>query len=392
MGPEAGYTMAKDQESASTGADSAFNTTAELVDEIRYGRMVVLVDDEDRENEGDLIMAAACVRPEDINFMARYGRGLICLTLTRERCEQLRLPLMVSETNARHQTNFTLSIEAAEGVTTGISAADRAKTIRAAVKPDAKPSDLIQPGHIFPLMSQPGGVLARAGHTEAGSDLARLAGFEPAAVIVEILDEEGGMARRPELMRFARSHGLKIGTVADLISHRMRHEKTVEMVAECRLPTTFGDFRLMAYHDTAGDRLHFALVRGEIDGGEPVLVRVHIEDRLYDTLNATWHETSWSLQSAMQRIAGDPRGGVLVLLRGGDDAGALVRRIRNHEMHERGIHFPQASAGSELRSYGVAAQILADLGVHRMRVLGSPVRLYGLSGFGLEIVEYLPGS
>ncbi len=372
--------------------DFTFNTTAELIEEIRYGRMVVLVDDEDRENEGDLIMAAACVRPEDINFMARYGRGLICLTLTRERCEQLRLPLMVSETNARHQTNFTLSIEAAVGVTTGISAADRATTIRAAVQPDATPADIVQPGHIFPLMSQPGGVLARAGHTEAGSDLARLAGFEPAAVIVEILDEEGGMARRPELVRFARSHGLKIGTVADLISHRMRHEKTVEMVAECGLPTAFGEFRLKAWHDTAGDRLHFALVRGTISDDEPVLVRVHIEDRLYDTLNATFHETSWGLREAMQRIAEDPRGGVLVLLRGGDDDAGLVRRIRNHELHERGIHFPQTSPAAELRSYGVAAQILADLGVHRMRVLGSPVKLYGLSGFGLEIVEYLPGT
>ncbi len=385
--------MTDREDMSAAGDDVDFNTTAELIEEIRYGRMVVLVDDEDRENEGDLIMAAACVRPEDINFMARYGRGLICLTLTRERCEQLRLPLMVSETNSRHQTNFTLSIEAAEGVTTGISAADRATTIRAAVRPDACPSDIIQPGHIFPLMSQPGGVLARAGHTEAGSDLARLAGFEPAAVIVEILDDEGAMARRPELMRFARSHGLKIGTVADLISHRMRHEKTVEMVADCPLPTAFGDFRLMAYHDTAGDRIHFALQRGEIDGKAPVLVRVHIEDRLCDTLNATWHETSWNLHSAMQRIADEPRGGVLVLLRGGDDPDTLVRRIRNHRMQEQGVHFAQApAAGSELRSYGVAAQILADLGVRRMRVLGSPIKLYGLSGFGLEIDEYLPGT
>lgn len=385
--------MTMDDTSRQAGQEAvAFNTTEELIEEIRYGRMVVLMDDEDRENEGDLIMAASCVRPEDINFMARYGRGLICLTLTRERCEQLRLPLMVSETNVKHQTNFTISIEAAQGVTTGISAADRATTIRAAVKPDARPSDIIQPGHIFPLMSQPGGVLARAGHTEAGSDLARLAGFEPAAVIVEILDEDGAMARRPELMRFAHSHGLKIGTVADLIRYRMQHEKTVEMVAECRLPTAFGDFTLKAYHDKAGGQLHFALVRGAISSDDPVLVRVHIEDRLYDTLNATYHETSWSLHSAMQRIAEEPAGGVLVLLRGGDDPEALLRRINSHQMHDQGIDFPRPATGAELRSYGVGAQILADLGVHRMRVLGSPVKLYGLSGFGLEIIEYLPGS
>ncbi len=380
-------------EDAAAGSDDArFNSTAELIEDLRRGRMVVLMDDEDRENEGDLVMAAACVRPEDINFMARYGRGLICLTLTRERCEQLRLPLMVSETNAKHLTNFTVSIEAARGVTTGISAADRATTIRAAVDPGASPSDLIQPGHIFPLMAQPGGVLARAGHTEAGSDLARLAGFEPAAVIVEILDEDGGMARRPQLMEFAREHGLRIGTIADLIRHRMRHEQTVEKIAECALPTIYGDFALKAYHDAADDQVHFALVRGEVHSDEPVLVRVHMEDRLYDMLGATFHETSWSLRAAMERVAMEPAGGIVVLLRGGEDAGALARRIMEHQLHDRGIELPKPPMSSELRTFGVGAQILADLGVRRMRVMGSPKRLFGLSGFGLEIVEYVPGN
>jgi 3,4-dihydroxy 2-butanone 4-phosphate synthase/GTP cyclohydrolase II len=377
---------------ATRGDEIHFNTTAELIDELRQGRMVVLMDDEERENEGDLVMAAACVRPEDINFMARYGRGLICLTLTRERCEQLRLPLMVRETDAQHLTNFTVSIEAARGVTTGISAADRATTIRAAVDPAARPADLVQPGHIFPLMAQPGGVLARAGHTEAGSDLARLAGFEPAAAIVEILDEDGGMARRPQLMRFAREHGLKIGTIADLIRHRMQHEQTVEKVAECALPTICGDFELKAYHDAADDQMHFALVRGEIHPAEPVLVRVHMEDRLYDMLGATFHETSWSLRAAMERVASEPAGGIVLLLRGEEDARALARRIRDHQLHDKGIELPKPPMSSELRTFGIGAQILADLGVRRMRVMGSPKRLFGLSGFGLEIVEYVPGN
>lgn len=372
--------------------EASFDSTEVLVEEIRQGRMVVLLDDEDRENEGDLVMAASCVRPEDINFMARYGRGLICLTLTRERCEHLRLPLMVSETNAAHRTNFTVSIEAATGVTTGISAADRATTVLAAVKSDARPADLIQPGHIFPLMAQPGGVLARAGHTEAGSDLARLAGFEPAAVLVEILDEDGSMARRPALMRYARQHGLKIGTVADLIRYRMRNEKTIERVSESHLSTEYGDFLLRAYHDQAGNEVHLALIRGEVRAEDAVLVRVHMEDRLYDTLHANMHETSWSLAAAMQRIAAEPQGGVLVLLRGGEDARGLIRRLVGQQLHEQGIDAPHPPTNTALRSYGIGAQILVDLGVHRMRVLGAPRKLLALSGFGLEIVEYLPGA
>lgn len=384
----------RDAAALEADADGVFNTTEELIEELHQGRMVVLMDDEDRENEGDLVMAASCVRPEDINFMARYGRGLICLTLTRERCEQLRLPLMVSDTNARQSTNFTLSIEAAKGVSTGISAADRATTILAAVRRDAVPEDLVQPGHIFPLMAQPGGVLTRAGHTEAGCDLARLSGFEPAAVIVEILAEDGSMARRPELMRFARQHGLKIGTIADLIRYRMRNEKTIELVTERQLPTDYGDFLLRAYYDRAGGEVHYALVRGEVRGDEPVLVRVHMEDRLYDTLRASVHDTTWSLDAAMRRIASDPAGGVLVLVRGCEDTRALMRRLQEPHAHEQGADAQRSvSSSTELRSYGIGAQILADLGVHHMRVLGSPRKLLGLSGFGLEIVEYVtPGA
>ncbi|MDN5869864.1 MAG: 3,4-dihydroxy-2-butanone-4-phosphate synthase, partial [Nitrococcus sp.] len=259
-----------------------FNSIDEILTDLRRGRMAIIVDEEDREDEGDLVMAASMVRPEDINFMARYGRGLICLTLTRERCAQLRLPLMVNETESRQSTNFTLSIEAASGVTTGISAADRARTIQAAVAPMARPEELVQPGHIFPLMAQPGGVLTRAGHTEAGCDLARLAGFEPAAAIVEILNEDGTMARRSDLMRFAREHGLKIGTVADLIAYRIRNERTVKRVAECELPTEYGTFRLYAYQDTVDGALHFALVHSMVQPEHPTLVRVHIQNTLSD--------------------------------------------------------------------------------------------------------------
>ena len=254
----------------------------EIIQDIRDGKMGVIMDDEDRENEGDLLMAASMVRPEDINFMATHGRGLICLTLTRERCRQLSLPLMVNDNQAQLATNFTVSIEAAEGVTTGISAHDRAHTVRTAVEPDARPQDLVQPGHIFPLMAQPGGVLTRAGHTEAGCDLARLAGLEAAAVIVEILNEDGTMARRPDLEKFAQQHGLKVGTIADLIHYRIANEKSVERVAECDLQTEFGAYRLYAYQDLVHDGLHLALVKGVVKSDEPTLVRVHVQNALGD--------------------------------------------------------------------------------------------------------------
>lgn len=364
------------------------NTIEELIEDIRQGKMVILMDDEDRENEGDLVMAASLVRPEDINFMARYGRGLICLTLTRERCKQLRLPLMVSDTNDKHATNFTVSIEAAEGVTTGISAYDRAHTVRVAVAPDAKPEDLVQPGHIFPLMAQPGGVLTRAGHTEAGCDLARLAGLEPAAVIVEILNEDGTMARRPDLERFAQKHGLKIGTIADLIHYRIQNEKTIERVAECAIDTEFGKFRLVAYQDWIDRELHFALVRGTVQPDVPTLVRVHVMNTLCDMLSIQHEDCGWPLRAALRRVA-EEGNGVVVLLRKQEDTRDLVRRIRLCQLQgdQRGSLKPESPV--DLRTHGLGAQILIDLGVRRMLVMSSPKRMHGLSGFDLEVVGYV---
>ena len=363
----------------------------EILEDIRHGKMVIIVDDEDRENEGDLLMAAQCVRAEDINFMARYGRGLVCLTLTRERCEQLRLPLMVSNTNDKHLTNFTVSIEAATGVTTGISAADRAVTVQAAVAVDAKPEDVVQPGHIFPLMAQPGGVLARAGHTEAGCDLARLAGMAPASVIVEILNEDGSMARRPDLEKFAQQHGLKIGAIADLIRYRRENEKTVERVAECDFPSEYGKFRLIAYQDSIDDALHLALVMGDIKSQQPTLVRVHLQDTLCDVLGLQREDAGWPLRDTLRRIAG-AGAGVAVVLRKTEDASELVRRIRDYQLKDKGINLPKPVASIDLRTYGAGAQILADIGVSKMRVLGAPKKVHGLAGFGLEVVEYVRTS
>jgi len=364
-----------------------FNTTEELIADIRAGKMVILVDDEERENEGDLMIAASCTRPEDINFMARYGRGLICLTLTSRRCRQLRLPLMVNETHAKHLTNFTVSIEAAQGVTTGISAADRARTILAAVAPDAGPSDLVQPGHIFPIMAQDGGVLTRAGHTEAGCDLARIAGFEPASVIVEILNEDGTMARRPELEQFARQHRLKIGTIADLIRYRLGNETTIQRVAESRVDTEFGLFQIHLYRDAINGQGHFALVRGRVEEAGETLVRVHMQDSLFDIAAISRPDGALPLRAAMRYIA-EAGSGVLVILRRAEDTDEMMRRIQDYQLMEQGVYFPKPQAGSELRTYGLGAQILRDLGVRRMRILGSPKRLLALSGFGLEVVGY----
>lgn len=368
------------------------NTIEEIVEDLRQGKMVVIMDDEDRENEGDLIMAASHVRPEDINFMARYGRGLICLTLTRERCRQLRLPLMVNENNTPHSTNFTVSIEAATGVTTGISAADRAHTVRCAVAPDARADDLVQPGHIFPLMAQPGGVLNRAGHTEAGCDLARLAGCEPAAVIVEILNDDGSMARRPELEAFARTHGLKIGAIADLIHYRIQNEKTVERICSCDYPTEYGAFRLHAFQDQIDNKLHLALTMGDVASDEPVLVRVHGRNLLADLFGALRDRSSMPLRRAMQRIAEEGRG-VLVVIRNAEDSKSLVERIHQYGMEDHGV---EAWLGEESRddwrTTGAGAQILADLGVRKMRVMGAPKKYLGLSGYNLEVVEYVAGE
>ncbi len=366
----------------------SLNTIEEIIADIQQGKMVILMDDEDRENEGDLIMAASQTRAEDINFMARFGRGLICMTLTKERCKQLQLPLMVNENNTPHATNFTVSIEAAQGVTTGISAADRATTIRAAVAPDAKPSDLVQPGHIFPLMAQPGGVLRRAGHTEAGCDLARLAGLVPAAVIVEILNEDGTMARRPDLEEFAKQHNLKIGTIADLIHFRVEHEKTVDHIISCRWPTEFGEFQLVAYQDRIDDILHFALVKGEIQSDDPILVRVHIHNALCDLTASVREECGWPLRDALRRIA-EEKNGVIVILHQQDEAKILVNRIYYCCHQDEGDDLPAQPPTYDLRTYGLGAQILSDLGVRKMRVLSAPKKMHALSGFGLEVVDYV---
>jgi len=379
-----------EQKPVATGeaADAAtvFSDIGEIIADIREGKMVIIVDDEDRENEGDLLMAAARVRPEDINFMARFGRGLICLTLTRQRCQQLRLPLMVGGTDAEHSTNFTVSIEAIEGVTTGISAHDRARTVRVAVAPDAGPGDLRQPGHIFPLMAQPGGVLTRAGHTEAGCDLARLAGLEPAAVIVEILNEDGTMARRPQLEVFAREHGLKIGSIADLIRYRLQKEESVERISDQQVMTEFGAFRLLCYEDHVNRNVHLALVRGALDQATPPLVRVQVQDTLGDVVGIQHPDLGWPLRAALEQIAASENG-VVVLLRYAEGPRELMQSVRRLE--QPGGKAAAAGGAATLRTYGTGAQILRDLGISRMRVLSAPKQMHGLSGFGLEVVEYV---
>ena len=365
----------------------SLNNIEEIIEDIKQGKMVVIMDDEDRENEGDLLMAASAVTPEDINFMARYGRGLICLTLSEARCRQLRLPQMVDSTDDMHGTNFTVSIEAAEGVTTGISAADRAVTVQAAVAPDAGPQDIVQPGHVFPLKAQPGGVLNRAGHTEAGCDFARLAGFEPAAVIVEILNDDGTMARRPDLEKFAKEHNLKIGTIEDLISYRIENEKTVERVAESDFPNEFGHFRLYAYQDEIGNDLHLALVKGEIDKEKPVLVRVHMENTMCDVL-ASSKKCGWPLRDAMKQIAESDEPGVIVILRQAESSREILQWMLEHTNEES----KSQRAPKDLRTYGIGAQILMDLDVHKMRLMAAPRRIHGLAGFGLEVVDYVTGD
>lgn len=362
----------------------SFASIPELLDELRAGRMVVIVDDEDRENEGDLIMAAELVKPTDINFMVTHARGLVCLSLTRERCAQLGLNPMVRDNTSQHHTNFTVSIEAAEGVTTGISAYDRAHTVRTAVRPDAKPSDLSQPGHIFPLTAQPGGVLARAGHTEAAADLALLAGFEPAGVLVEILNPDGSMARRPELEVFAREHGLKIGSIEDLIRHRLDTEHTVERIDSREVATDHGAFTLHTYRDRLSRGLHYALVRGEIDADVPLLVRVQLQNPLADALHWRREDFGPLTGDVLAMLAADGCG-VLVLLGDVPDAETTLARIR-----EQPAPAPtKAGALAQWRRNGAGSQILHDLGARHLRVLGTPRRQVGLAGFGLEVVEYV---
>jgi 3,4-dihydroxy 2-butanone 4-phosphate synthase / GTP cyclohydrolase II len=366
---------------------AAFNTIDEILEDLRRGKMAVVMDDEDRENEGDLIMAAECVRAEDVNFMARYGRGLICLTLTRDRCRQLRLPLMVSDTDHTHRTNFTLSIEAAEGVTTGISAHDRAHTVKTAVAPNARPEDLRQPGHIFPLMAQPGGVLTRAGHTEAGCDLSRLSGFSAAAMIVEILNDDGTMARRPDLERFAKTHSLKIGTIADLIRYRLKNERSVERIYEESVDTEYGAFKLCCYEDHVNKTVHIALVKGDLNSTLPPLVRVHIKDTLRDVVGVKNEKLGWPLRAAMRRVAKEDSG-VVVILRPEESPRDFMDSVRLLDVKPA----RQRGGATVVRTYGIGAQILKDLGLKRMRVLSAPKQLQGLAAFDLEITSYVDGD
>ena len=363
------------------------NSIKEIIEDIRLGKMVILMDDEDRENEGDLIMAATHVRPDDINFMATHARGLICLTLTQERCEFLNLPLMVSENDSSHGTNFTISIEAKEGVTTGISAADRAHTVRVAVGKDSKPGDIVLPGHIFPLMAESGGVLYRAGHTEAGCDLSRLAGLDPSAVIVEIMNADGTMARRPDLEVFAEEHGLKVGTIADLIQYRAVNEKTVDRIAEHEIETEFGPFRVVSYRDLIDDISHIALVRGDPSKVDSPLVRVQSPETMRDLLQTKKQDGGWNLSKSLSRVA-EEENGVVILLGHEDVNNDLAQLVDDYCAHR----FDQNISYRGHRIIGSGSQILRDLGVHKMRLLSSPTKFTGLSGFDLEIVEYIPFS
>ena len=358
----------------------SISPTLEIVAELRAGRMVILVDEEDRENEGDLILAAEHVTPEAINFMVTHARGLVCLTLTEERCRQLGLWQMARDNKSPHNTAFTVSIEAAEGVTTGISAHDRARTIRVAVAAGAKPGDIVQPGHVFPITARPGGVLIRAGHTEAGCDLARLAGLAPASVICEIMNEDGSMARLPQLLDFAAKHGLKIGTIRDLIHYRAETEKLLECVADREVNCLHGCFRLRAFADTVSGDVHMALTMGEVRADEEILVRVHEPASVLDFLDCASRRHSFSVHRAMQVIAHHGRG-VLVLLNRKDAGNDLLDALRED------ANLPPPKWDPRL--YGIGAQILREVGVGRMRLLSSPRKMPSMAGFGLEVCGYL---
>ncbi|NOU24360.1 MAG: 3,4-dihydroxy-2-butanone-4-phosphate synthase [Methylotenera sp.] len=356
------------------------SSAKEIIEEIKHGRMVVLVDDENRENEGDLVLAAEFATAEHINFMAKYGRGLICLTLTEARCHQLNLTKMVQQNGARMGTNFTVSIEAAEGVTTGISAADRARTVQAAVAKNVKPQDIVSPGHIFPLAAMDGGVLVRAGHTEAGCDLAQLAGLEPASVICEILKDDGSMARVPDLKLFAAEHGLKIGTIADLIQHRAQTERLVERAAERTIQTPYGELKLIAYRDKIAKETHLVLIKGTPSPEKETLVRVHEPLSIFDLLDSSSCSHSWNTLEAMQVIA-KAESGVIVLLHQQETGEAIIERIQGADEPVR--------INQELRTYGIGSQILLDCGVGKMKLLATPRKMPSMAGFGLEVTGYL---
>jgi 3,4-dihydroxy 2-butanone 4-phosphate synthase/GTP cyclohydrolase II len=364
---------------------AAISPVQEIVAEMRAGRMVILVDEEDRENEGDLVLAADHVTPEAINFMARFGRGLICLTLTRERCEHLKLPPMATRNGTVYSTAFTVSIEAAEGVTTGISAADRARTIQVAVARDSQACDLVQPGHIFPLQAVDGGVLMRAGHTEAGCDLSAMAGCSPAAVICEIMKDDGTMARLPDLQIFAAEHGIKIGTIADLIEHRSRTESLVEKMGQRTLQTAFGEFTAHAFRDKPSRAVHLALVKGQWSADDVVPVRVHEPLSVLDALEVNRSMHSWGLDTSLHYIASQGNG-VAVLLNCGESAAQLLEQF---EGTARASQAPERGR-MDLRNYGVGAQILREVGVAKMQLMGQPRRMPSMAGYGLEITGYIP--
>ena len=360
------------------------SSAEEIIEDIRHGKMVILMDDEDRENEGDILVAAEKITPEAINFMATHGRGLICLTLTKERCEQLKLPLMVKNHTEAFGTNFTISIEAAEGIETGTSAKDRALTVQAAVAPYAKPEDIVLPGHIFPVMAQDGGVLTRAGHTEAGCDVARLAGLTPSSVIVEVLNDDGTMARRPELERFADKHDIKLGTIADLIAYRFANEKTIQKLGEKTVKTAYGEFKLISYQDEFDSNVHFAMVRGDIKPSDHVLVRVHVPDTFSDLLHLD--NRRWPLSKAMAKIAEE--GGVLVVLSNNETKDSVLNSAK--KLYDDDAKAQEQAFKFQFHQVGIGSQILADLGVTHMRLLtASDRRYHALSGFGLDVVEYV---
>ena len=363
---------------------SAISPVEDIVADIRAGRMVILIDEEDRENEGDLVLAADHVTADAVNFMARFGRGLICLTLTRERCELLHLPPMATRNGTKHATAFTVSIEAAVGVTTGISAADRARTVQAAVANNAKVSDLVQPGHIFPLQAVDGGVLMRAGHTEAGCDLAAMAGCSPAAVICEIMKDDGTMARLPDLQVFAVEHKLKIGTIADLIEHRSRNDSLIEKIGSRTIETAFGEFTAYAFRDKPSHGLHLALVKGQWIADETVAARVHEPMSVLDALEKGRPMHSWSLDQSLSHIAAAGKG-VAVLLNCGESAAQLLAQF---EGTARASQAPERGR-MDLRTYGIGAQILREVGVHKMNLMGNPRRMPSMTGYGLEIVGYI---
>ena len=367
----------------------ALNSVAEILAELRAGRMVVVMDDEDRENEGDLIMAAECVTPDAVAFMIRHTSGIICVPMEEQRLARLELPQMVAVNDEQQRTAFTVSVDARAGTTTGVSSADRAATIRALADEASVPGDFARPGHIFPLRSRRGGVLVRAGHTEAAIDLCRLAGCKPVGVLCEVMNEDGSMARRPQLEEFARRHQLRIGTIADLIRHRLRTERSVERISEHSVQTELGEFRLYAYQDRASLEVHVALARGRLDGPETPLVRVHLADTLRDLFGIHAATRAWTLRAAMQRIA-EAGNGVVIVLRQQESARELADSLRTLAPAAAAAEAAQARAeGVVLRTFGVGAQILQDLGVKRMRVLSAPKQMHGISAFGLEVEGYV---